>query len=146
MNYTRIVLAAVVATIVDLAYGFVVYGNLLAGSFVNFPGVYRPMDAQLAYMPALCGGILIAMLAGATIYAKGYEGGRGATEGARFGFLMAFVAIGYSVIVNYATMNLGRRHTLMMGAASLAEWILAGMVIGLMYKPVGAPTRASARV
>ncbi len=145
MNYTRIVLAAVVATVVDLAYGFVVYGMLLTSSFANFPGVYRPMDTQLAYMPALGGGVLIAMLAAAAIYAKGYEGGRGAVEGARFGFLMAFVAIGYSVLVNYATMNLGRRHTLAMVAAALAEWILAGVVIGLLYRPAGASAR-SARV
>jgi hypothetical protein len=146
MNYTRIVLAAVVATIVDLAYGFVVYGNLLTASFGNFPAVYRSPDTQAGYMPALCGGILLAMLAAATIYAKGYEGGRGATEGARFGFLMAFAFIGYGVIVNYAVMNLGRRHTLMLATAALAEWILAGVVIGLMYKPSAGSARGAARV
>ena len=48
MNYGRLVLAAVVATIVDACYGFVVYGMLLTGEFARTPGVYRPMDAQMA--------------------------------------------------------------------------------------------------
>ncbi len=144
MNYTRIVLAAVVATITDLIYGFIVYGMLLTGSFARYPNVYRPTDLQMAYMPALAVGILLAMLAASMIYAKGYEGGSGVQEGARFGVLMALFAIGYATLVNYATINLGRRHTLYMAAAALAEWLLAGVVIGLVYRPSATRTAATA--
>src|SRR5450756_96881 len=135
MNYTRIVAAAVAATVADLAYGFVVYGTLLKSSFSLYPGVYRPADLQVAYMPYLALGILLAMIAASIIYAKGYEGGSGVREGARSGVLIAVLAIGYATLINYATITLGRRHTALMALGALGEWILAGVVIGLVYKP-----------
>jgi hypothetical protein len=135
MNQKRIVLAAVAATIADFAYGFLVYGTLLTSSFAAQGDVYRPPDAQTAYMGIGALGILLAMIAASAIYAKGYEGGSGVQEGARFGLLMALFAIGYSSLVNYATIRLGGRHTGMMAAAALGEWVLAGVVIGLVYKP-----------
>ena len=145
MNYTRILVAAVVATIVDACYGFVVYGNLLTPQFAAHPGVYRGPQAGAAYMPVLFGGILIAMLAASFIYAKGYEGGSGAAEGLRFGIVLGLLAVGYSAMVNYAILNIGRRLATSMMWAALVEWILAGVVIGLMYKPTasGAGRRAA---
>ncbi|HWF86005.1 MAG TPA: hypothetical protein VG222_14200 [Vicinamibacterales bacterium] len=135
MNYGRLALAAVVATIVDGVYGFIVYGNLLTAQFAAYPGVYRPAETQGPFMAYLFGGIFLAMLAASWIYAKGYEGGSGLMEGARFGVLVGILEVGYSVIVTYAITNIGRRLTGSIAAASLLEWILAGIVIGLVYKP-----------
>ena len=146
MNYGRITLAAVVATIVDGIYGFVVYGNLLTAQFAAYPGVYRPADTQGPYMGYLFGGIFLAMLAASFIYAKGYEGGSGVIEGARFGLLIGFLQIGYSVIVSYAITNIGRRLTGSMAVASLVEWILSGIVIGLVYTRAAAASRRTAGV
>jgi hypothetical protein len=136
MNLPRIALATVAATIVDAVYGYCVYGNLMTSQFARFPGVYRPMDTQGAYMPILFGGVCLAMLAASVIYAKGYEGGSGVTEGFRFGALIGALAVGYSVIVAYAVTNIGRRITASMAVAAFVEWIIAGVVIGLIYKPV----------
>jgi len=141
MNYTRIVLAAIVATIVDAVYGFIVYGNLLTNQFAHFPGVYRPAETQGPYMPFLFGGVLLAMLAASFIYAKGYEGGNAIAEGIRFGLLIAFLEIGYSVAVSYAITNIGRRLAASMIVAALVEWIIAGTIIGLVYKPAGVRDR-----
>ena len=135
MNYARIALAAVVATVVDAVYGFVVYGNLLTAEFGRYPTVYRPMDAQVAYMPFLFGGVFIAMVGAAAIYAHGYEGGSGLQEGVRFGILIALVATGYAAIVGYSITNIGRKLALLMTAATFAEWVVAGVVIGLIYRP-----------
>ena len=134
MNYARIVLAAVVATVVDALFGFVVYGNLLTAEFGRYPNVYRPMDTQVAYMPWLFGGIFIAMIGAAAIYARGYEGGSGLREGFRFGILIALVPMGYAAIVDYSMTNIGGTLGLSMAAASFVEWVIAGVVIGLMYK------------
>jgi hypothetical protein len=135
MSYGRLVIAAVAGTVVDAVYGFVVYGTLLQSSFAMYPGVYRPAAMGMDFMPYLMGGIFLAMLAAAFIYAKGYEGGSGLVEGARFGAAIGLFAVGYASIVNYATINLGRRHTAMMGTAALGEWIIDGIVLGLVYKP-----------
>jgi hypothetical protein len=135
MNYARVAMAALAATVVDGIYGFLVYGVLLANDFASFPGVYRPAEVGQAYLPTMFGFLFIALLAVATIYAKGYEGGSGAAEGARFGVLMGvFVAMAFAG-VNYATLNIGRRHSLTMAAAAFVEWTLLGVVIGLVYRP-----------
>lgn len=138
MNLGRLVLAAVVATIVDAVYGFVVYGTLLLPWFTELPGVYRQADTAATYMPVLFCGTFLAMLAASYIYTKGYEGGSGVKEGFGFGIAIGLFAAGYGSIVNYATLNIPVDIGMTMAAAALVEWILAGIVIGLVYKPVGA--------
>ena len=134
VNVPRVALAAVAATIVDAVYGFCVYGKLLHNQFVPFPGVYRSMDSQPAYMPFLFGGVFLAMIAASFIYAKGYEGGSGVGEGVRCGALLGVLVVGYSVLVNYAMENIGRQITAWMAVAALVEWVIAGAVIGLVYQ------------
>ena len=134
MNYGRLILAAVVGTIVDACYGFVVYGLLLTSEFARTPLVYRSMDTQVAYMPFLFAGIFLAMLAAAFIYAKGYEGGSGLMEGARCGAALGVFAAGYAAIVGYAITNIGRKMTAELAGANLIEWVINGIVIGLVYK------------
>lgn len=144
MNVGRLALTAVVATIVDFIYGFVVYGNLLTSEFAKYDNIFRPMDKQMAFLPMMFAGFLVAMFAVVMIYAKGYEGGSGIAEGVRFGFLIAVFEIGYVVVGNYAVMQLNRRLTGYMAIAALAEWIIVGIAIGLVYKPsVAAPTRVA---
>ena len=53
MNMTRVVLAALAATVVDGFYGFVVYGNALAGRFAAFPGVFRSAEDGPAALPLM---------------------------------------------------------------------------------------------
>jgi hypothetical protein len=138
MNYTRLVLAAVVATIVDVAYGFGVYGTALGSFFAVAPGVFRSMDAVTPRVPYLVGGTLLGMLAASYIYAKGYEGKSGAMEGIRFGILIAIFSAGFFSIAGSATMNWGLKLAVVMSAAGLGEWILVGLAIGLVYKPAKA--------
>jgi hypothetical protein len=109
MSYGRLALAAVVATIVDAVYGFLVYGMILAGEFGRYPGVYRSTETGQAYLPLMFVGTLIAMFAVAYIYAKGYEGGAGFQEGLRFGVLVGIFVAGAFAGVDYAVLNIGRR-------------------------------------
>ena len=141
MNYGRLVLAAVAATIFDAIYGFAVYGTLLASEFARYPGVYRPEDVGMTYLPLMFGFVFVAMCVAAMIFAKGYEGGRGVAEGVRFGALLGvFVTMAFTG-VNYATLNIGRRHTLEMALAGFIEWTVAGIVIGLVYRPAAGASR-----
>jgi hypothetical protein len=145
MNYSRLALAAAAAWFVDGLYGFLVYGNLLAAEFAQYPGVFRPIEAMNAKMPFLFAGLLISMLVAAFIYAKGYEGGAGLLEGTRFGALiglfMAAMALG-----NYAVFNIGGRLAASMAIAGLVEWTIVGAVIGLVYRPAPSATRRAAGV
>ena len=141
MNYARLALAAVAATVFDALYGFVVYGMLLAPEFAKYPAVYRSNEAGQAFLPLMFGGLLIAIAAAAVIYAKGYEGGNGLAEGARFGFLLGIFVVFAFAAVNYATLEIGRRLAAMVAAAAFAEWLAIGTIIGLVYKPAAGSRR-----
>ena len=141
MNYARLALAAVAATVVDAIYGFGVYGTLLAPEFAKYPAVYRSNEAGQAFLPLMFGGLFLAIAAAAIIYAKGYEGGSGAAEGIRFGFLLGVFVVFAFAGVNYAVLNIGRRLAVMTAAAGLVEWLLIGTVIGAVYKPAAGSRR-----
>jgi hypothetical protein len=141
MNYGRIVLAGVTATVVFFAYGFLVHGWLIAKDYIPYPeGVYRSGDAAQSHMAFGLAGLFIAILVFATIYAKCCERGRGAGEGARLGLLFGIFMAGAFVGVNYATINIGGKLALELAASELVEWTLVGIVVGLIYKPAGAAT------
>jgi len=146
MNYARIVLAAVAATVVDAVYGFAVYGVLLTSEFARYPGVYRPNDVGMTYLPIMFVGVFIGMLVAAAIYAKGYEGGNAVAEGARFGVLLGVFLAAVFVGVNYATLNIGRKISLELALAGLVEWTLAGIAIALVYKPSATASRRATGV
>jgi hypothetical protein len=140
MNYARLVLAAVAATVFDAVYGFVVYGMLLAPEFGRYPGVYRSNEAGMAFLPLMFAGLFVAIVAVAVIYAKGYEGGSGAAEGARFGVLLGVFVVFAFAAVNYAVLNVGRKIAVMTAGAGFVEWLAIGLVIGLVYRPApGSP-------
>ena len=142
MNYARLALAAVSAFVVDAVYGFVVYGNALAGQFAQYPDVYRPAD-DTSHMAFLFLGILVAAAAASYIYAKGYEGGSGLSEGLRFGAAMGVFVVGYAALINWAVLKVGRYLFLGTAAAGFVEWLLIGLVIGLVYRPVARPARSA---
>jgi hypothetical protein len=147
MNYARLVAAAVVGTLVDAVYGFVVYGMLLASQFGRFPAVYRPNDAPPSYLGAMFVGILIATVFATAIYHKGYEGrGSGAAEGMRFGILLGlFVGVLFASI-SYGTLAIGRRLAVTLVIAGVVEWTLVGTAIGAIYRPAAAPAARRAAV
>jgi hypothetical protein len=134
MNYARLALAAAAAFVVQSIYGFVVYGMLMMNQFAQYPGVYRP-GTDTSHLPVLFAGILVGALAAAYIYAKGYEGSSGVAEGLRFGVAMSVFVTGYVSLINWAVLNIGRSIALTMAAAAFVEFVLVGLVIGLVYKP-----------
>ena len=140
MNYGRLVLAAIVATVVDAVYGVVVWGMVLNGEFGRYPEIYRPAG-DMSGFAVMFTGILTAMLVVSWIYAKGYEGGSGVAEGARFGLLVGLFVVFAFASVNYATLNVGRKIAVMTAAAGLVEWLVIGTIIGLVYKPAARSPR-----
>lgn len=142
MNYGRVAIAAIAATVVDAIYGYVVYGQLLGSEFALYPLLYRPPSEQTAYLPFMFLGILLAMFVMAYIYAKGYDGTNGAQEGMRFGVLIGLFNAGFFVEVNHAMLQMNRRLAGMMAAAGLVEWTVAGIIIGAIYRKTAAAKRA----
>lgn len=145
MNYGRLVGAAIAGTVVDAAYGFLVYGNLLRGEFSRYPDVYRSPEAGPAFLPMMFLGIFAGMLILSVIYAKGYEGkGSGVSEGLRFGALLGPFLGAIFGSVSYGTLNIGRKLAAFLICAGVVEWILVGAAIGAVYRASNtkAPVRA----
>ena len=140
MNYTRLVLAALAATIVDGVYGFLVWGKVLAGEFGRYPEIYRPGD-DLSAFPVMFAGIFVGMLLATWIYAKGYQGGSGLQEGLKFGVVMGLFLAAYFSGVNFGTMRIGMKMAATYAVGGFGEWLLVGLAIGLVYKPAAAASR-----
>ena len=137
MNYTRLLLAAVGAFVTYFALGglFFAAGPLNA-EFRKYPAVYRPKDEIMSVMPAGMLAMFVSMVVMAVLYAMIYRGGSGIAEGARFGALIGVFAVCAFVIHNYVNLNIGLALTVGQSIAYFVEWTLAGIVIGLIYRPV----------
>ncbi len=135
MNYTRIAVAAVAATVVYYIYGFIVEGMLIRKDFSPYTAVYRPADSVMGYMPLGLVCTLIASFVITTLFAKGYGLGFGAAGGAVFGVAVGLFVVCTFVGANYVTLNIGRKLAVELALSALVQWTIVCLVIGLIYKP-----------
>jgi hypothetical protein len=111
----------------------------LVPSLINesrkYPSIFRDKDGQMSHMPVGMAATFLSILIVAVFYAQLYSGGSGLTQGAALGALIGlFVVFGF-VLHNYVNLNVGLKLTLQNAAAYFLEWLITGIVIGLIYKP-----------
>jgi hypothetical protein len=137
MNVTHILLAAVGAFAAYFILGALTFVLLpsLKTEFQKFPAIYRDHDSIMKVMPIGMATMFLAMVVLSVIYAMIYKGGSGLTEGAVFGLLIAIFALCAFVIHNYVNLNISWKLTVQQAIAYSTEWIIVGIVIGLIYKP-----------
>jgi hypothetical protein len=138
MNYPRLALAAVAALIVFFAWGFLTEGWLLRNDFAPSAALYRTSDVQMKYMPLGLPSVLVALLAAVVLYAGWSGPTSGARRGLQFGVLMGVFVACIHPISNLITMNMDTRLGLEIAASNAIGWVLAGLAIGLVYKPLAA--------
>jgi hypothetical protein len=138
MNFSRIALAAFGAFVAYFVLGGLAFTlPSLKSEFLKYPAVYRSQEGIKSVMPLGMAAMFVAMLVLAVIYAMLYRGGSGIAGGARFGALIGVFAVCSFVLHNYVNLNIGLKLTLQQAGAYFVEWIVAGIVIGLIYRPVG---------
>jgi hypothetical protein len=137
MNHTRILIASLCAFLAYFIYGGLLFGLLpwLRTEFARYPAVYRSQEGIKSVMPLGMIAMFVALVAIAVLYAMVYSGGSGVVEGARFGSLIGIFAIGSFVVHNYVNLNIGLKLTVQQSIAYFVQWVLVGIVIGLIYKP-----------
>ena len=136
MNYPRVVFAAVAALIVFFAWGFLTEGWLIRQDFAASAALYRTSDLQMKYMPYGMASVLVGLLAAAVLYAGWCGGTSGAVRGLQFGLLMGVFVACVHPISNLVTMNMDTKLGLEIAVTNAIGWVLAGIVIGLVYKPL----------
>jgi hypothetical protein len=141
MNFTRIALAALgafVAYFVVGGLGFVLLPSLKV-EFQKYPAVYRSSEGIKSVMPVGMAAMFVAILSLTVLYAMGcpmiYQGGSGLSQGIGFGALIGVFVEGAFVVHNYVNLNIGAKLTLQQGIAYFVEWLVVGIVIGLIYRP-----------
>jgi hypothetical protein len=77
LNYIRIVLSAIAATVAYYLFGSI-GGALFANYYSQYAAVFRPREMIVGYMPLGFAGTFIAALALTMIYAAAYRGKSGA--------------------------------------------------------------------
>jgi hypothetical protein len=141
MNYARLGLAALGGMVSSFAFGFLVFW--LVPGVINesrkHPAVFRPQEEMKTVMPIGIVATFVAILVAAIIFAMIHPGGSGAAESARFGVLLGVFVVCAFVLHNYVNLNIGLKLTLMQAVTYFVQWTIIGIVIGLIYKPLGTP-------
>ena len=145
MSLRRIAVPAVVAWLVDSVYGYVVFGLMLNSDFAQYPSVFRSFEAVSSMMPMMLASSLVAFVAAAYIFAKGHDGGPGFKEGFWFGVVFGSYVVFAVAIPSYVIYNYGQALALKITLCSFLEMVIAGVVLGLVYKPAPAASRQAAR-
>ena len=137
MNYTRIMAAAFGAFVT-----YFVLGGLwtaitsVRNEFRNYPTVYRSKEGIMSVMPIGMVAMFVAILALTAIFALQVHQGPSLIEGARFGALIGVFAIGSFVIHNFVNLNIGSKLTIQQGVAYFLQWVIVGLVIAAIYRPI----------
>lgn len=130
-------LASLGATIAYFVVGFAVFSlPSLRNEFLKYPAVYRSQEGIKNAFPVGIGATLVAILVLAVLYARSCDGRAGFAGGARFGVLIGIFAVCGFVFHNYVNLNIGWKLTLEQAVAYFFEWLLVGIVIGLVYRPL----------
>jgi len=137
MNYTRIVLAALGATVAYFVLGGVLFGALpsLRKEFMRYPAVFRSQDDMKRVMPVGMISILVAIGVVAVLYAMAYPAGGGVLDGARFGALIGVFAVCGFALHNHMLLNIGIKLTVGQAITYFVQWLGVGIVISLIYAP-----------
>ncbi len=134
MNFARLVISSVAATIAYFLFGGMVFTiGPLRSEFQRYPLLYRPMEDMRPLMTIGLLSMFVGILILTTLFAMTSR--RGAWEGTQFGALIGIFAVCAFVFHNYVNLNIGVRLTLMQAIAYFVEWVIVGLVIGLIYKP-----------
>ena len=135
MNYPRIALAGFAAWLASIALGYLINDIWLFRLYQANAWAFRRPDDVAELVPIGLAAQLLASLAFAVAYAKGYEGeGSAVGEGIRFGLIVAIMVDGFAVVWNYVTLPIATRLGVLELVARVGEFGVYGAVVGLIYR------------
>ena len=133
MNCKRFVIASVVVFVAVQVMEFIVNGLIMKDQYESLKSLWRPDMASKMWLMYVVG-VLVAFLF-TYIFVKGREG-KGIAEGIRYGIVIwLFVAIPMSLWF-WAMFPVPFKISLWWMVFSLIEYIIAGILVAAIYKPV----------
>lgn len=134
-NLRRWAIASLAAFIAIFVIDLIAHGHLLMGLYNQTASVWRPqVDAKKMMWMMTLGQIIFAMIF-AFIYTKGYEPNKsGLAQGLRYGFWMGLLTCLPYVFIWYVVLPVPCSLALGWLVAGLADCIVAGALVGLLYR------------
>ena len=105
-------------------------------NFAPSAALYRTSDLQMKYMPFGLASVLVGLIAAVVLYAGWCGGTSSAVKGLQFGLILGVFVACIHPISNLITMNMDTKLGLEITVSTAIGWVLAGLVIGLVYKPL----------
>ncbi len=132
MNIKRYLLASLGAFVTFQLLDFVIHSVILMKTYQELSSLWR--QDMMSYMWVMYLASAIMTLLFVYIYTKGYEG-KGAMEGFRFGLIIGLFMQVPGVFGQYTVYPIPFNLALQWFFYGLVEFILAGIVVSLIYKP-----------
>lgn len=88
----------------------------------------------MRFMPLGMGAMFLSIVLLTVLFTMSYRGWSESAR-ARFGALIGVFAVCAFMVHNYVNLNIRLRLTVQSAAAFLVEWIVTGIVMGLIYRP-----------
>ncbi len=125
-----------VAWIAYLVINQAVNTVLLADLYAQHAAVFRPQNEMNLVLVLGLGAALLGFFVFSYAYARGYEGGRGAIEGLRYGVVVGLMLACFAVVWNYVVLPISARLAVAWMVDTIAEMAIYGTIVGLIYKPI----------
>lgn len=138
MDFGRVAVAALSSWGIFLMVSMLLSPLLLSEFYQRHAAMFRSASEQqpiLGFAAALVGFFVFAYA-----YAKGYEGGRGAAEGLRFGVIVGLLLASFAMAWAYVLMPMSGGFAVALIVDTIVEMAIYGVVVGLVYRPLPSRT------
>jgi hypothetical protein len=142
MNWQKFFFAFIAAFIFMFLWGWLFNGMFMKGVYEQTSNLWRPQNEMMIRMPWLVVGLAILTFAIVLIFASGFAGG-GVAGGIKLGIMLEILAFGARLMMYYLQPFPGKLIAYWT-LGGLIEMIVAGAIIGSIYKP--SPTTRDANV
>ncbi|MCM8775822.1 MAG: hypothetical protein NC930_05680 [Candidatus Omnitrophica bacterium] len=137
MDRKRVWIASLAVFVVIFVAELVLHGIWLKELYEQTSTVWRPMSEMQGMMWIMWVSYFFVSLVFVLIYTKGLESGKsGLGQGLRYGFLIGFFMAIPAAFISYVILPIP--YVLAVGwfVGTMIEFVLAGMVAGLIYPPL----------
>jgi hypothetical protein len=136
MNTKRWALASFAVFVVFVILDGIIHGVLLADLYRQTASLWRPEPEMEGLMWLMWVANLIFALVFVLIYTKGYEPGKaGASQGVRYGLLIGLLVSVPQGLGWYAVLPIPGILAFDWFLAGMVESLVAGITVGLIYRP-----------
>jgi len=133
MNMKRFFLAFLAAFVFTFFWGWLLNGVLLKDVYAETPNLWRSQSEMMSLFHWIVIGQALVVFAFVMIYASGFAGG-GIAAGIKLGIMLEIAAIGMRLAF-YAVQPFPGKLTAYGSISGLIEMIIAGAIVGAVYKP-----------